>query len=218
MKTAKIYIFLFTLAVFGFLCFGAAEETLHPCRGKVVTSPEDICPVLVGTKIPRVKLHDINSQELDLLKLIQAKPTVLVFYRGGWCMYCNTQLGQLKQIESQILDQGFQIIAVSPDSTSELKASIEKHEMDYILLSDSTVEAAKAFGIAFKVDNDTLEKYKEYGIDLEKASGQSHHTLPVPAVFIIDTDGLINFQYVNPDYKTRLDPAVLLAAVKAASN
>jgi len=216
MRSLRSNIALLILLILVLLSLGAAEKTPNPCRDKAVTSPENICPVLVGTKIPDVKLQDINGNTVDLMKITQAKPTVLIFYRGGWCPYCNTHLGQLKQIESQILDLGHQIIAVSPDRPSEIKISLDKIEMNYTLLSDNTADAAKAFGIAFKVDDNTLEKYKGYGIDLEKSSGQSHHILPVPAVFVIDTDGLINFQYVNPDYKTRLDPTVLLAAIKAA--
>ncbi|MHC4131302.1 MAG: peroxiredoxin-like family protein [Planctomycetota bacterium] len=217
MKPLRSNIALLILLIIVLLFLGAAEKAPNPCRGKAMTSPENICPVLVGTKIPHVKLQDIDGNIVDLMKIIQAKPTVLIFYRGGWCPYCNTHLGQLKQIESQILDHGHQIIAISPDRPSELKVSLDKIEMNYTLLSDNTADAAKAFGIAFKVDNNTLERYKGYGIDLEKSSGHSHHILPVPAVFVIGTDGLINFQYVNPDYKMRLDPAVLLAAVKAAS-
>jgi peroxiredoxin len=130
-------------------------------------------------------------------------------------MYCNTQLGQLVQVRQQIKDLGFQIIGISPDKPEKLTESIDKHKMGYTLLSDSTMEAAKAFGIAFKLDDATLAKYAEYGIDLDDATGQTHHLLPVPSIFIVDTKGLIKFQYVNPDYKARLDSDVLLAAVKA---
>ena len=77
--------------------------------------------------------------------------------------------------------------------------------------------AASAFGIAHKVDDDTLKVYKNYGIDLEESSGEQHHLLPVPSVVRVGKSGRIEFQYVNPDYKIRLDPQVLLAAAKAAA-
>ena len=76
--------------------------------------------------------------------------------------------------------------------------------------------AAKALGIAFRVDDATVNKYKTaYGIDLEADSGQKHHLLPVPSVFLVGRDGIIQFSYVNPNYKVRIDPAVLLEAAKA---
>ncbi len=62
------------------------------------------------------------------------------------------------------------------------------------------------------MEDETVEKYKTYGIDLDDSSGEDHHLLPVPAVFILGTDGTIQFQYVNPNYKMRLDADVLLAA------
>ncbi len=73
--------------------------------------------------------------------------------------------------------------------------------------------AAKAFGITFKVPDELVAKYKsDYQIDLEAASGQNHHLLPHPAVFIVGRDGIIRFAHVNPDYKSRLDPAEILKA------
>ena len=78
------------------------------------------------------------------------------------------------------------------------------------------MEAASDFGLTFRVNDDTLTLYRQYDIDLEEASGESHHLLPVPAVFILDQSGKILFSYVNPDYRVRIDPATLLAAAKAA--
>lgn len=146
---------------------------------------------------------------------IAKKPTILVFYRGGWCPYCNLHLGQLQKIEAELIKIGYQIIAISPDTPEKLRQSIEKHKLNYLLLSDSKMTAACSFGIAFKVDKKAIKKYKGYGIDLESASGEKHHLLPVPAVFIVGTDSIIKFEYVNPDYKVRLGPDLLLAAAKS---
>lgn len=75
---------------------------------------------------------------------------------------------------------------------------------------------ARAFGISFRVDDDTIKKYRGYGIDLGEASGEKHNMLPIPSAFIIGQDGIIKFAYVNPDYKVRVDPDVLLAAAKSS--
>ena len=122
----------------------------------------------------------------------------------------------MQAAEADLLNLGYQILAISPDRTPKLGESVEKGKLTYTLLSDSSMTAAQAFGIAFRVDDATLEKYKGYNIDLEAASGEKHHLLPVPAVFIVGTDGVIAFVYANPDYKVRLTPEVLLAAAKAA--
>ncbi|MEX1276996.1 MAG: redoxin domain-containing protein, partial [Bacteroidota bacterium] len=123
---------------------------------------------------------------------------------------------QLRTIEAPLKDVGYQLIAISPDRPEKLSESLEKHSLGYLLLSDSKLTAAKQFGIVFRVAEQTLQRYKTFNIDLEDASGESHHLLPVPAVFVVGTDGIIRFSYVNPNYRERIDPDVLLAAAKAA--
>lgn len=124
-------------------------------------------------------------------------------------------MGQLQQIEQDLVDLGYQILAVSPDTPSKLSAWAQKAENEgyrYTLLSDSSAEGAKGFGIAFRVSDKTYKAYKDrFNLDLEEQSGQKHRVLPVPAVFLIK-DGTILFEYVNPDYRVRLHPDILLAA------
>ena len=108
------------------------------------------------------------------------------------------------------------MIAISADRPAELVKSLEKHDLGYSLYSDSKLEAARAFGIVYQLDEATLAGYERYGIDLEAASGQRHHQLPVPSVFLVDAGGLVRWVYSNPDYKVRPDNASLLEAASAA--
>jgi peroxiredoxin len=196
-------------------CERSREPKTQAPTDTVAPSADQVRPLLVGAKVPKLFLRTADAKAFDLNGAIAAKPTVIIFYRGGWCIYCNTQMAQLLPIAQQIKNLGFQIIAISPDRPAKLAETADKHQMGYTLLSDSTMAAAKAFGIAFKLDEPTLAKYAEYGINLDDASGQSHHLLPVPSVFVLGTDGTIKFEYVNPDYKVRIPPDLLLAAVKA---
>ena len=181
-----------------------------------VTVSAEIKPLMVGTSIPAVPLKTADGQPFDLTAAAKDQPLVVIFYRGGWCPYCNLHLAELQKIDPQLRELGYRIIAISPDKPSELVKSMEKGHLSYTLLSDSSVKAAAAFGLVFTVGDGTLKKYETDGIDLEAASGESHHMLPVPAVFIVGTDGVIDFVHANADYKVRLDSAVLLAAAKAA--
>lgn len=170
----------------------------------------------VGDAIPDVKLRTEDDKEVSLRKLVSEKPTVLIFYRGGWCPFCNRHLQSLAGIEEDLNKAGAQLLAVSMDQPSKLKATPDREKLHYRLLSDSDAAAAKAFGIAFKVDDATVEKYKGYGINLDAASGRDHHILPHPAVFVADTSGKVRFAHVNPDYKVRLEPKEILKAAQAA--
>ena len=109
---------------------------------------------------------------------------------------------------------GVQLLAIAPDKPSKLKETVDKHKMDFRLLSDSDMAVARSFGVAYTLDDQTLTELKKYNIDVEDASGQKHHMLPVPAVFLVATNGVIQFEYVNSDYKVWLDPDLLLSTLK----
>lgn len=172
-------------------------------------------PLKEGDSIPDVKLRTDDNQEVSLRKLAGEKPTVLIFYRGGWCPFCTRHLSELAGIEQDLEKAGAQLLAISMDQPSKLRETPNRDKLGYRLLSDSEAVAAKAFGIAFQVEDDLVTKYKDsYKIDLEAASGQTHHILPHPAVYVVDTAGKIRFAYVNPDYKVRLEPAKILEQVR----
>lgn len=126
------------------------------------------------------------------------------------------QLGQLQEIEPKLNEMGYQIIAISSDRPELQEQNIRKQNFAYQLLSDCRKDAARAFGIAFRVDEKSLKMYKQYGIDIETASGQHDRILPVPAVSAISTDGIITLSYVNPDYEVRQDSDILMAAARSA--
>lgn len=180
----------------------------------MVASALELKPLMIGESIPDVSLNSVEGKVFDLRSAAREQPLVLIFYRGGWCPYCNAHLGQLQQIDPQLSELGYRIIAISPDRPEKLQTSLEKEGLSYTLLSDSSMAAAKAFGIAFEADAPMLEMLASYNIDIEEASGEKHHLLPVPSVFIVGSDGIIDFSYANPDYKKRLAPEVLLAAAK----
>ena len=119
------------------------------------------------------------------------------------------QLGKLQEIESQLIDLGYQILAISPDTPETLQPTVDKHKLNFSIYSDTGLAAAKALGIAFRLDDDTAKQYAGFGIPLGE-----EQALPVPAVFVYNK-GKLTFEYVHPDYKIRLSPDVLLAAAKA---
>jgi peroxiredoxin len=169
----------------------------------------------VGDRVPDVTLRTAESTDLKLRDAVKSKPAVLIFYRGGWCPFCTRHLMALAEVEKDLTAAGYQILAISPDQPAKLAETPDRDKLSYTLLSDSDVAAAKAFGITFKVPDELVTKYKtEYQIDLEAASGKTHHLLPHPAVFIVDQTGIIRFAHVNADYKVRLDPAEILKTVR----
>ena len=176
-------------------------------QNELPSKAEDVSPLLIGEKIPAIKIQGLDSKFTSLQELTNNKKTVLVFYRGGWCPYCNLQLKALAELESEILKKGYQIIAISPDSPSELKKTMSDDKLKYQLFSDSNGELSKAFGIAFKAP----ENYKPY---LSKGSdGVNTSYLPVPALFILNNQSEITFEYLSPNYKNRISKELLGAVI-----
>lgn len=189
--------------------------TLHAHEG-IPDDARGVNPIEVDATAPDVVLTRADGTEAHLHDLAAEQPVVLVFYRGGWCPYCNRHLAALGEIEAELRYLGFRIHAVSPDQPEKVAAVAAKADFDYTLYSDASADTAKAFGLAFQVDTETYEQLLGYGIDLEAASGRDHHLLPVPAVFLIDPDAKIRFRYFNPDYKQRLSGEKLLEAARSS--
>lgn len=167
-----------------------------------------ISPLLIGEKIPNTTLKSSENKDVILSDFYKKEKTILVFYRGGWCPYCNAHLSALAEAEKQLLDLGYQIIAISSDSPNNLKITEEKDKLNYLLLSDSKGELAKAMGIVFEAP----ENYKT--ILNVHSNGDNNLFLPVPSVFILNSDGEIQFEYIAPDFKHRISTKLLVAVAK----
>lgn len=102
---------------------------------------------------------------------------------------------------------GYQIIAISPDSPEKLKGSVSKNKLTYSLYSDAGLSMTRAFGLAFRAP----EKYS--GMLSERSADKNPGLLPVPGVFVVGTDGKILFEYINPNYNTRISSEMLKAAL-----
>ena len=171
---------------------------------QIADKAEDISPLLIGEKIPTLILENSNGEKVSTDKIFNKK-TVLVIYRGGWCPYCNSQLSEMQEIENQIIELGYNVVAISPDAPSFLKQTEDKKELKYQLYSDSDGKFSEALGIAFKKDKPKLDKYSE---------GKNPGFLPVPTVYVINEKQKIDFLYINPDYSVRLSGKLLLAVLK----
>jgi len=189
-----------------------ADQLKYPVADKA----EDVHPLQVGAMVPDGQLTNLAGQKVQLKKLITQKPSVLIFYRGGWCPYCNLQMGQLVQIAPKLMDLGYQILAISPDQPAKLSESMDKHKINYTLLSDSELQLTRKFGLAYQVSPEIYGKMKGFGVDLDGATGNHLHQLPVPAAYVVDKKGLIRFVYFNPDIKVRVKPDDLWKAAQEA--
>lgn len=198
------------LAAFSFLL----TLGLPAVYAAVPMTAEEVRPLPEGSSAPAFVVRKPDGADWRFDPGLLRSPVMLIFYRGGWCPYCNAHLAALREAETELKQMGFEVLFLSADRPEKLYASLKEPAPGYTLLSDSRMQAARAFGIAFRVDDATVRRYLEHGIDLEAASGETHHELPVPAVFLVDQRGVIRFVHVNPDYKVRISATELLAAAR----
>jgi peroxiredoxin len=201
-----------TVALIGWtaLVFGqtTAPATRPNTVGKIATSAADVVPLDMGATVPKLTLKMADGKAYDLNAAVTQKPTVLIFYRGGWCPICMRQLSGLEGILGELTDAGYQLLAVSPDKPEELVKTSQKDQLTFTLLSDADASAMKAFGLAFQAPPAQFKMLEQY-------SGAAHHAIPNPAVYIFGTDGTIKFLHHDPDYKVRMNPSEVLEKAKS---
>jgi peroxiredoxin len=168
-------------------------------------------PLQVGAQIPaRSVVRDLDGKAFNLNAAVARQPTVLIFYRGGWCPYCNAHLRELQGSAPQLRKLGFQILAVSTDTPDKLRTTLEKNQLDYTLLSDAKAEIATLFGLQYQVVSGYLNHVKnDHKTDLVAQNGG---LLLTPAAYLVDRSGRIRFAYVNNNFTVRVGQDKLLEA------
>jgi peroxiredoxin len=159
--------------------------------------------LFINSKAPDFKAKDQNGKDIRLKDLLKEGKVVLVFYRGYWCPYCNRQLKQLEDSLQAIKGKGATLIAVTPEKPDSIARTIEKTKAEFSILHDEGLKIMKAYEVEFEVPENTITRYRNTGIDLEKINGRDWKYLPVPAVYIIDKESTIVYRFFNTDYKKR---------------
>jgi len=196
--------------------FAMALLPWPPAQAEEVASDAwSITPVLIGSEAPAFEAIAADGSKFRFDPETMTRPALIIFYRGGWCPYCNLHWAEIRKIEDQLLAMDIDLIFLSADQPSVLSDALEEDEQPkYHLLSDNDLAVASAYGIAFHVDDAGVKNLLDHGHDIEAASGLDHHNLPTPAVFVVNAGGVIKFKFITPDYKVRLHNDVLLAAIR----
>jgi peroxiredoxin len=165
-----------------------------------------------GERAPNFRLPNAQGGSVELDTLLKQGPVVLAFYRGQWCPYCNLELRAFQKVLPQLQALGASLVAVSPQTPDHSIGMAEKNELTYPVLSDVGLHVARAYGVAFDLPAELVELYqRQWNNDLVKWNGEGGWSLPIPATYLIGTDGRIALAHVDPDYRDRLDPETVLA-------
>jgi peroxiredoxin len=187
----------------------------HPEATALGALPDGV-GLAVGQTAPDAALTDSEGAPVSLRDLIAKGPVMLIFYRGGWCPFCNTQIHALTEAYPEFERRGVTPVAVSVDSIDEGAKSRAAFKIPFPVLSDSALGAHRAFNVLNVIADEELARLKSFGIDLEASSKQTHHTIAIPSVFVIDKLGVIRWAHAETDYKKRPSVEQLLSAIDAA--
>ena len=170
--------------------------------------------IKAGDILEPFTLHDATGTSVSLDQLVESGPAVIVFYRGGWCPYCNLAL---RTYQNELLPQldvfDARLVAISPQSPDESLSTVEKAALEFTVLSDPGARLANRIGIAFEQTADVLAAQRELGLDLTKVNAEGAVRLPRPTVLVVDQERIVRFVDVQPDYTARTELPDIIAAL-----
>lgn len=164
----------------------------------------------VGAKMPSFTLKDSLGKPVSSADLLKQGNLVVVFYRGAWCPFCNAYLHKLQKSLPQIKENGGNLVAISVENPDRSLAIAKKNELNYTVLSDPNLDVARSFGIVYQLSDATNEKYKGFGLDLAKYNETEKPELPISATYVVSKKGDIVYAFIEPDYKKRAEPEVIV--------
>lgn len=168
----------------------------------------------IGDTVPDFSLIDVNGHDVSLYDVLKKGPVVISFYRGGWCPFCSLEFKALMDIYPKVKLAGAQLIAISPQTHNNSVSTANEQGIEFPVLSDPGNQVTKRFGLLFKMPEAIQLLYKEWGLDVPAANGSDSYELPIPATYIISTNGKVRDAYINVNYTERMEPLEILNALE----
>lgn len=166
-----------------------------------------------GEKLPDFTLNNAEGKAINIYNCLAQGPLIISFYRGAWCPYCNLELAAYKEILPEIKAKGANFIAISPELPDNSLSLIEKQALEFDILTDLDNAIARDLGLVFKMNEDVRELYEKWDFKINEAQGNQNGELPLPATYVVNTDGTILLAFVDIDYTKRLEPSEAIAAL-----
>lgn len=186
-------------------------QAVDQAYGALVTSNLFDHALKVGDIVPDFVLPNVHGQPVALAALLLQGPVVLSFYRGAWCPFCNIELRALQAALPALRACNANVVAVSPELPDYSLPLIERQGLAFEVLTDHGNALARQFGLSFALEGELKRISADvFGVDLPKFNGDTSWEIPVPATYVIGTDGVILLAHVDPEFRNRLDPTDIL--------
>jgi peroxiredoxin len=170
----------------------------------------------VGEPMPAFLLPDEQGRLVRLNDLLGEGPVAIAFNRGQWCPYCRINVDALARAEQEVATEHRHIAAIVPDRQKFAMWLKSDAKAPFPVLTDMDNGYAMTLGLAFSVGDEMKHMMVSAGWDPSVSQGTDNWTLPIPATFIVGTDGIVHERFVDPDYRTRMAIEDMLAALRSA--
>ncbi|WP_158837765.1 peroxiredoxin-like family protein [Polaribacter sp. L3A8] len=167
----------------------------------------------VGDKAPNFTLKNALNKEVSLYNELENGPVILTWYRGGWCPYCNITLHYLQEKLPEFTKAGATLIALTPELPDNSLDTAEKNNLEFTVLSDLDNVIGKEYGVVFQLTDEVADIY-EVGFGLSEKNGNDDNQLPLAATYVIDKNGIIQYAFLDADYRQRAEPSDIIAALE----
>lgn len=167
-----------------------------------------------GDAAPPFTLPGADGQPVRLQDRLRAGPVVLAFYRGGWCPYCNLQLRAYQTALPRMAAVGASLVAISPQQPDASLSTAEANALTFDVLSDAGNAVARAYGLVFALPAELRDGMRAAGKALPDINGDDTWELPVPATFVLGTNGAVALAFVEADHRLRLEPDDIIRALE----
>jgi peroxiredoxin len=162
-----------------------------------------------GEKFPDFQLTNYDGKIFGLQDLLKGK-LVIAFLRGSWCPYCNLEMQALQNELHQFETKGANLVIITPQAANINSEWQQQQNTGFQILSDKDNLLAKKLGIDFELQDFVVPHYKAMGIDLLQINQTDQYALPIPAVYVLDSDAVVTYRSLNPDYMKRVNIEELL--------
>jgi peroxiredoxin len=169
----------------------------------------------VGDVMPNFILPDENGRLFSLASLLERGPVIVTFHRGHWCPWCRISINTLARAQHNLEASGALMVAIIPDREQFAAEMKSEAQALFPVLSDMDNGYAMSLNLAIWVGSEMEDYIRARGHELPRFQGNDSWTLPIPATFVIGSDGRIAARFVDPDYRKRAAIEDLTEAVKS---
>jgi len=214
-----VHLFILLIAFSATYSYAEIEKVANPrayvaIDDKKIGTREDGLGVENGHKVADIVLAEHYGGSISLTDLWAGHPLIVIFYRGGWCPFCNAQIKEMADNSERFEEIGVLPVFISVDTPDAVSLTNQTYQIPFPVLSDTNLKAHTEFNVINKISDELQERAASRGLDFSEWSGSDHGVIAHASSFLVDTNGVVQWSTVVKDYRSRPSIDQLIAAIE----